>query len=176
MNSSMPCRSVNSSPGRELRIGYRGRLRRATAGRDRDVAGALAIVETSRAGSPPGRRGPDRRLRPRPARHRRHAPGGSRHRYADPCEAPGERDLTAHVDFPALAAARERGVRDFGPVAQGDWLEAMGIQLRAASLAKAAPERGGDRRGARPADAPSQMGRCSRCWRWSRRAGPSRRV
>ena len=62
--------------------------------------------------------------------------------YADPWQAPGERDLTAHVDFSALAeAARAEGVRIFGPVGQGDWLEAMGIQLRAASLAKAAPER-----------------------------------
>jgi SAM-dependent MidA family methyltransferase len=29
----------------------------------------------------------------------------------------------------------------FGPVGQGAWLRAMGIDLRAASLAKAAPER-----------------------------------
>jgi NADH dehydrogenase [ubiquinone] 1 alpha subcomplex assembly factor 7 len=66
----------------------------------------------------------------------------SAHAYADPWEAPGSRDLTAHVDFHALAeAGREAGVRVFGPVTQGDWLEAMGIQLRAASLAKAAPER-----------------------------------
>ena len=36
-----------------------------------------------------------------------------RHAYADPFEAPGERDLTAHVDFSALAAAAE-GVRVSG--------------------------------------------------------------
>jgi SAM-dependent MidA family methyltransferase len=67
----------------------------------------------------------------------------SAHAFADPFEAPGERDLTAHVDFHALAAAaRAAGVRVFGPAAQGVWLGAMGIKLRAASLAKAAPERG----------------------------------
>jgi SAM-dependent MidA family methyltransferase len=67
----------------------------------------------------------------------------STHAFADPFEAPGERDLTAHVDFHALAsAARAGGVRVFGPAPQGVWLNAMGIKLRAASLAKAAPERG----------------------------------
>ena len=64
------------------------------------------------------------------------------HRFADPFEAPGERDLTAHVDFAALAeAAREAGLRATGPVGQGPWLEALGIGARAAMLAKAAPER-----------------------------------
>ena len=65
-----------------------------------------------------------------------------RHAYADPFEAPGERDLTAHVDFSALAAAaRAEGARLFGPVTQGDWLDAMGLPLRAAALARSAPER-----------------------------------
>jgi SAM-dependent MidA family methyltransferase len=64
------------------------------------------------------------------------------HAYADPWQAPGERDLTAHVDFEALAtAARAEGVRVCGPLTQGEWLRAMGIELRTASLAKAAPER-----------------------------------
>jgi NADH dehydrogenase [ubiquinone] 1 alpha subcomplex assembly factor 7 len=67
----------------------------------------------------------------------------SRHAYADPFEAPGERDLTAHVDFAALAAAA-LGVCVSGPVAQGDWLDAMGLPLRAAALAKAAPVRAGE--------------------------------
>ena len=68
-----------------------------------------------------------------------------RHAYADPFEAPGERDLTAHVDFEALgAAARAAGARVFGPVEQGAWLKAMGIDVRAAALARAAPERAGD--------------------------------
>ena len=65
----------------------------------------------------------------------------SRHGHADPWEAPGSRDLTAHVDFAALSqAARAAGVGTFGPVTQGHWLEAMGIQLRAAALARGSPD------------------------------------
>jgi SAM-dependent MidA family methyltransferase len=88
----------------------------------------------------------------------------SRHLYVDPWRAPGSRDLTAHVDFSALAeVARTEGVRAFGPVGQGDWLEAMGIQLRAASLAKAAPERTEEIAAARDRlTAHSQMGRLFR--------------
>jgi SAM-dependent MidA family methyltransferase len=85
----------------------------------------------------------------------------SRHAYADPLEAPGERDLTAHVDFPALAeAARGAGVRVFGPVSQGEWLEAMGLGLRAVALAKAAPDRAEEIFEARDRlAAPARMGR-----------------
>jgi NADH dehydrogenase [ubiquinone] 1 alpha subcomplex assembly factor 7 len=83
------------------------------------------------------------------------------HSYADPWLDPGERDLTAHVDFQALAeAARaEEGVRLYGPVGQGAWLKAMGIDLRAASLAKAAPERAEEIAAARERlTVPGQMG------------------
>ncbi len=85
----------------------------------------------------------------------------ARHAFADPFEAPGDRDLTAHVDFSALAeAAQGEGVRVFGPVAQGDWLEAMGISHRAAALARAAPERTAGIMAARDRlVAPDQMGR-----------------
>ncbi|HYE01136.1 MAG TPA: SAM-dependent methyltransferase [Alphaproteobacteria bacterium] len=65
-----------------------------------------------------------------------------RHRPADPLEAPGERDLTAHVDFPALAAAaRAAGAAAFGPLTQGALLERLGIRERAGRLAAAAPDR-----------------------------------
>lgn len=85
----------------------------------------------------------------------------SKHAYADPWEAPGTRDLTAHVDFHALARAAEaQGVRVHGPVPQGDWLDSMGIQMRALSLAKAAPERAGEIAAARDRlIGPGQMGR-----------------
>jgi SAM-dependent MidA family methyltransferase len=64
------------------------------------------------------------------------------HEYADPWVAPGESDLTVHVDFEALgAAAAESGVRLFGPVAQGDFLGGLGIDARAASLSRSAPHR-----------------------------------
>ncbi len=83
------------------------------------------------------------------------------HAYADPWAAPGTRDLTAHVDFHALAvAARSAGVRIAGPVGQGDWLDAMGIAVRAAALARAAPSRTEEIEAARlRLTAPEQMGR-----------------
>jgi len=62
------------------------------------------------------------------------------HEFANPFEEPGERDLTAHVDFTTLAdAARETGVHVFGPAGQGEWLLRLGIGQRAAALAKAVP-------------------------------------
>jgi NADH dehydrogenase [ubiquinone] 1 alpha subcomplex assembly factor 7 len=62
-----------------------------------------------------------------------------RHAYADPLAAPGEADLTAHVDFAALAqAAREAGAQAFGPVAQGEVLRRLGIETRADRLAAGA--------------------------------------
>ena len=104
----------------------------------------------------------------------------SRHAYADPFEAPGERDLTAHVDFAALAgAARADGrARVRARSAQGDWLEAMGIALRAAALAKRPrpSARAEIADGARPAHrARAQMGRLFKAMALSRPAGPSRR-
>lgn len=84
----------------------------------------------------------------------------SRHKFADPWQAPGTRDLTAHVGFGALAAAaKTAGVRVCGPVAQRTWLEALGIGARAEALSKAAPERAGDIAAARTRlTAPDQMG------------------
>jgi NADH dehydrogenase [ubiquinone] 1 alpha subcomplex assembly factor 7 len=70
-----------------------------------------------------------------------HAGGGSgdtlqalkRHAPADPFEAPGAHDLSAHVDFARLAAAAE-GVRVHGPVPQGQFLARLGIEARAEQL------------------------------------------
>jgi NADH dehydrogenase [ubiquinone] 1 alpha subcomplex assembly factor 7 len=62
------------------------------------------------------------------------------HAPADPFAAPGESDLTAHVDFAALANAAG-DVRRSGPVAQGLWLTRLGIEARAAALkARATPQ------------------------------------
>jgi SAM-dependent MidA family methyltransferase len=66
----------------------------------------------------------------------------SGHVYADPWAEPGMRDLTAHVDFQALGtAAAGEGLRVLGPVGQGPWLKALGIDRRAQALAGAAPHR-----------------------------------
>ncbi len=64
-----------------------------------------------------------------------------RHAYADPLTAPGSIDLTAHVDFEALARAAEAmGAASFGPLDQSDFLRRLGIETRAATLkAKALP-------------------------------------
>ncbi|MEP7223026.1 MAG: SAM-dependent methyltransferase [Novosphingobium sp.] len=63
------------------------------------------------------------------------------HRKVDPFSAPGEADLTAHVDFSTLAAvAQSRGCRWLGTVTQGRWLRALGIEARADALAGFAPD------------------------------------
>jgi SAM-dependent MidA family methyltransferase len=88
----------------------------------------------------------------------------SGHAWADAWTAAGNRDLTAHVDFHALGgAARDGGARVAGPVGQGDWLDAMGIALRAAALARTAPSRTEEIEAARRRlTAPEQMGRLFR--------------
>jgi NADH dehydrogenase [ubiquinone] 1 alpha subcomplex assembly factor 7 len=60
------------------------------------------------------------------------------HKFHDPLAEPGGADLTAHVDFQALArAATEAGAVAHGPVEQGAFLTALGIEARAETLRKA---------------------------------------
>jgi NADH dehydrogenase [ubiquinone] 1 alpha subcomplex assembly factor 7 len=57
------------------------------------------------------------------------------HKYAQVLAAPGHADLSAHVDFTALADAAARGgARACGPTEQGTFLEALGIVQRAEKL------------------------------------------
>ena len=64
------------------------------------------------------------------------------HAFANVFAAPGEVDLSAHVDFTTLAAAAQAaGGVAWGPVEQGEWLVRMGIDTRVAALARAAPDR-----------------------------------
>jgi SAM-dependent MidA family methyltransferase len=59
------------------------------------------------------------------------------HGYADPFAAPGEADLTAHVDFDALAAVfADAGAVASAMVPQGVFLERLGIAARAEALAR----------------------------------------
>ena len=61
---------------------------------------------------------------------------------ADPLEAPGSADLTAHVDFAALArAARDEGAMVAGPVPQGMFLVRLGLFQRSGQLARHLPPR-----------------------------------
>ncbi|MBI5261217.1 MAG: SAM-dependent methyltransferase [Bradyrhizobium sp.] len=70
----------------------------------------------------------------------------ARHTYTDPLKAPGQADVTAHVDFQALArAAEDVGARVHGPVTQGEFLKRLGIETRALTLMqKATAEVSGD--------------------------------
>lgn len=62
------------------------------------------------------------------------------HAFTNPLADPGEADLTAHVDFAALAAAAQQCAVS-RPVSQGSWLETLGIGARASALAARSPER-----------------------------------
>jgi NADH dehydrogenase [ubiquinone] 1 alpha subcomplex assembly factor 7 len=64
------------------------------------------------------------------------------HARIDPLAAPGEADLSSQVDFRALAgAAAAGGAAVFGPVPQGTFLRAFGIEARALQLLeRARPE------------------------------------
>jgi NADH dehydrogenase [ubiquinone] 1 alpha subcomplex assembly factor 7 len=72
------------------------------------------------------------------------------HRFHDLLADPGDADLTAHVDFGALArAAEDAGARVLGPVPQGAFLERLGLAARAdALLAHATPAQATDIRAA----------------------------
>ncbi len=77
--------------------------------------------------------------------HTKTAPGDTlqavaHHRYADILADPGEADLTAHVDFAALAAAA-RPAKSWRPITQGDFLRTLGIELRAERLMRANPDK-----------------------------------
>ncbi|HZK88862.1 MAG TPA: SAM-dependent methyltransferase [Stellaceae bacterium] len=65
----------------------------------------------------------------------------SGHRAAGILDAPGAADLSAHVDFSALAAAaRAGGAAIHGPATQGDFFASLGAEARlAALLRRAAP-------------------------------------
>jgi len=82
-------------------------------------------------------------------------------RAVDPLAAPGEADVTAHVDFVGLAgAARSVGAVAHGPLPQGVFLQRLGLASRAAMLARAAPAQAGRQlAAAQRLLAPEAMGR-----------------
>ncbi len=83
-------------------------------------------------------------------------------RPADPLSPPGTADLTAHVDFAALAAAaRAAGAVAHGPTPQGLFLARLGLFQRANRLARALPMARAARvmEGARRLGEPDMMGR-----------------
>ena len=83
-------------------------------------------------------------------------------RSADPLVEPGSADLTAHVDFQAVAeAARRAGAAVFGPLPQGKFLAELGLFQRTGVLARTqAPARATALlEGARRLAEPDGMGR-----------------
>lgn len=64
------------------------------------------------------------------------------HEFAPVLDNPGEQDLTAHVDFEAVArAAQDQGAKVTSLIPQGEWLKRLGIETRADALSSANPER-----------------------------------
>ena len=62
------------------------------------------------------------------------------HQFSYVLDKPGEQDLTAHVDFAALAeAAKGAGATPSRVTSQGTWLETLGIGARAMALAAKNP-------------------------------------
>lgn len=58
------------------------------------------------------------------------------HEYANPLDAPGEADLTAHVDFSSLAnVAADAGAHPRPLLTQGEFLGRLGLAARAEALA-----------------------------------------
>lgn len=59
------------------------------------------------------------------------------HAYHPVLESPGDADITAHVDFAAVAqSARAQGASIHGPVEQGPWLKRLGAEIRETQLSE----------------------------------------
>lgn len=83
-----------------------------------------------------------------------------RHEFHPVLSDPGHADLTAHVDFQALAEAAQGIAKPHGPVPQGRFLASLGLEERVRMLMKnATPEQAADlARGARRLIDPGEMG------------------
>ncbi len=87
------------------------------------------------------------------------------HDYADPLAAPGEADLTTHVDFAALAEAARKGGAVPGPLlTQARFLTALGIEQRHENLAAANPGKAEElAAGVERLTGPEKMGTLFKC-------------
>ncbi|BGP54659.1 hypothetical protein JCM8202v2_002246 [Rhodotorula sphaerocarpa] len=65
--------------------------------------------------------------------------GFRKHQVVDPLTEPGHTDLTANVDFAYLAEAMADTADTPGPISQGRFLTALGLQPRLGSLLRTAP-------------------------------------
>jgi NADH dehydrogenase [ubiquinone] 1 alpha subcomplex assembly factor 7 len=64
-----------------------------------------------------------------------------RHQKMGPLACPGEADLTMHADFPKVLAAAQAQGAETALLTQGELLRRLGIEARAAALARARPDR-----------------------------------
>lgn len=107
-----------------------------------------------------------------------HAPSGvgdtlqalKSHRPVDPLASLGEADLTAHVDFAALGrAVTQAGGLQHGPVTQGEFLRALGIEARAEALCRKATDaqRAAIRSGCARLIDPGEMGTLFKAVSWT---------
>ncbi len=121
--------TLQAPPGTVLEVGAEAQgVARALASRIAAQGGAALVIDYGHAATAPGET--LQALR--------------RHAFADPLEAPGEADLTTHVDFAALAgAARSAGAAAHGPVEQGAFLLALGMAARADQLGRRNPAQAG---------------------------------
>ncbi|WP_158811585.1 class I SAM-dependent methyltransferase [Beijerinckia sp. L45] len=116
-----------AGPGAVLEIGHAARrVMTALAGRIATHGGALLVCDYGHAETSLGET----------------LQAIQNHAFVDPLAAPGEADLTTHVDFAMLRRTAETaGTRVTGPLAQGAWLERLGIGARARALkVKAGPD------------------------------------
>jgi NADH dehydrogenase [ubiquinone] 1 alpha subcomplex assembly factor 7 len=99
----------------------------------------------------------------------------SGHRKQGPLEAPGEADLTIHVDFPAVLAAARAAGADAALLTQRDFLLRLGVEARADALARARPDSAPTiQRQLQRLIAPGQMGELFKAAAiWTGRAPPA---
>jgi NADH dehydrogenase [ubiquinone] 1 alpha subcomplex assembly factor 7 len=66
-----------------------------------------------------------------------------KHSFAEVLQSPGELDLSCHVDFGAMArTAVGAGAQVYGPLAQREFLQALGIELRLSKLLQSGENEG----------------------------------
>lgn len=83
------------------------------------------------------------------------------HKFTSLFDAPGEADITAHVDFDHVKReCGRRRLQIFGPLLMGEWLLQLGLEIRLARLVQEAkPEQAANlQSGARRLTDPLQMG------------------
>lgn len=125
-SSAMPEAVQNAGEGEVLEVGIAGgEVMNRLSGLVARLGGAILVVDYGYARTQTGET----------------LQAVRRHQYADPLEAPGEADISAHVDFEALGTVARRAGLAVQPLAtQGDFLKRLGVGERAKALSSANPD------------------------------------